>query len=367
MIRCSALIGCLLAACLATPVRADLPLGRLQAPPGFHISVYARVADARSLALAPDGTVFVATRRAGRVYALRDTNHDNRADTRFLIADDLPMPNGIDLHAGDLYVGALGRILRYPAILTHLDSPPTPQVVRDDLPTQTHHGWRYLRFGPDGKLYLSIGAPCNVCAPQHAGLIERMQPNGTQTEVMARGVRNSVGFDWQPGSGDLWFTDNGRDWLGDDRPSDELNHVTDAGQHFGFPYCHAGEILDPEFGKGKDCDDYRAPAAKLGAHVAALGMRFYTGAQFPKRYRQAIFIAEHGSWNRSSKVGYRVVAAFVDDSRVTRVEPFVTGWLEDQSAWGRPVDVLVMPDGSLLVSDDASGSIYRIAYSAPAE
>ena len=240
-------------------------------------------------------------------------------------------------------------------------------MVTDRYPTDRHHGWKFIAFGPDGWLYVPVGAPCNVCLPPGPlhETITRMKPDGSAIEVFARGVRNSVGFDWRPGSHDLWFTDNGRDWLGDDRPPDELNHAPKAGMHFGFPYCHGRALPDPEFGRDKACTDFTPPAAELGPHVAALGMRFYTGTMFPPEYRGRIFIAEHGSWNRTTPIGYRVTTARLDGDRVVGYEPFATGWLGDNGQIaGRPVDVLVMPDGALLVSDDHAGAIYRIAYRA---
>ncbi|MES1161822.1 MAG: PQQ-dependent sugar dehydrogenase, partial [Rhizobacter sp.] len=256
----------------------------------------------------------------------------------------------------------------FDAIDDRLKSPPAPAVVTDRLPSETSHGWKYLAFGPDGRLYVPVGAPCNICEPSAKhGLIMRMQPDGSEPEIVARGVRNSVGLDWSPVDRSLWFTDNGRDMMGDDVPSDELNHVTKAGQHFGYPYCHQGDVPDPEFGKLHRCDEFVPPAAKLGAHVASLGMRFYTGTQFPAEYRGNIFIAEHGSWNRTERSGYRVVRVVLDaQGRVVQQEPFVQGWLErsadgKETVSGRPVDVLVMPDGALLISDDDGGAIYRVS------
>ena len=240
-------------------------------------------------------------------------------------------------------------------------------MVTDRYPRDRHHGWKFIAFGPDGWLYVPVGAPCNVCMPPGPlhETITRMKPDGSAIEVFARGVRNSVGFDWRPGSHDLWFTDNGRDWMGDDRPPDELNHAPKPGLHFGFPHCHGRALADPQFGRDKSCADFTPPAAELGPHVAALGMRFYTGAMFPPEYRGRIFIAEHGSWNRSTPIGYRVTTVRLEGDRVVGYEPFATGWLADNGhVAGRPVDVLVMPDGALLVSDDHAGAIYRITYRA---
>jgi glucose/arabinose dehydrogenase len=283
------------------------------------------------------------------------------------VASGLQMPVGVAYQDGKLYVSAVSRILRFDDIEQHLDHPPAPVVVTDKLPRDTHHGWKFIAFGPDGKLYVPTGAPCNICEPdsQRYAQIARMNADGSGLEVFARGVRNSVGFDWQPQTRELWFTENGRDLLGDDAPPDELNHAPRAGMHFGYPFCHGGDIADPEFGGKRRCDEFTPPARKLGAHVASLGMRFYTGTQFPPEYRNQIFIAEHGSWNRSHKSGYRVTLVRLQGDKAVSYEPFATGWLQGESAWGRPADVLVLPDGSLLVSDDSAGAIYRITYRKP--
>jgi glucose/arabinose dehydrogenase len=303
---------------------------------------------------------------AGKVYALTHRNRDGVADQVPVIASGLKLPMGVAFHDGDLYVSAVSRILVWRDIEQHLDAPPAPGLVTDRLPTETHHGGKFLAFGPDGKLYVPIGAPCNICdpAPDHGKLI-RMNPDGSDWQDVAHGIRNSVGFDWQPGTGRLWFTDNGRDMMGDDIPGDELNQISSIGQHFGYPYCHQGDLPDPEFGHGRHCADYVPPVLTLGAHVASLGMRFYTGTQFPARYRGAVLVAEHGSWNRTKKSGYRVMAVRLDGSKVLGYEPLVTGFMQDERAWGRPVDVLVLPDGSVLVSDDMAGAVYRITYRSP--
>jgi glucose/arabinose dehydrogenase len=261
-------------------------------------------------------------------------------------------------------VAEVHRILRFPKIETHLEKPGLPQVVYDQYPKDRAHGWKFIRFGPDGRLYVPVGAPCNVCKsdnPIYAS-ITRLNRDGSGFEIFAHGVRNTVGFDWNPATGELWFTDNGRDWLGDDQPPDELNYAPIQGLHFGFPFCHGGIIADPEYGSARSCKQYTPPAMALGAHVAALGMRFYTGRMFPTNYRNQIFIAEHGSWNRSEKVGYRISLVKLSGNKAVSYEPFATGWLTGSLAWGRPVDLLVMPDGSLLVSDDKNGVIYRITY-----
>ncbi len=350
---------------MSAPLFAAPPVERLTVPAGFHVAVYAdAVPDARELALGADGTVFVGSMGAGKVHALTDADRDGHAETVRTIASGLKMPVGVAFHDGDLYVSAVSRILVLRDIEQHLDAPPKPEVVTDELPTKTHHGWKFIAFGPDDKLYVPIGAPCNLCdEPGYAKLI-RMNADGSGREDVAFGIRNTVGFDWQPDTGALWFTDNGRDLMGDDLPADELNRLRRTGEHFGYPYCHQGDTPDPEFGKGKDCKDYVAPIAKLGAHVAALGMRFYTGTMFPPEWRGAAIIAEHGSWNRSKKSGYRVIGVHLDGARVTGTEALVEGFLRDEAAWGRPVDVLVMPDGALLVSDDEAGAVYRVTYAA---
>ncbi len=361
------LLSFLALACGACQAAVVPPIARLTLPPGFHVGVYSdRVSTAREIAVGAHGTVFVGSMAAGKVYALTDSDHDGRADKVRVVARGLEMPVGVAFHDGDLYVSAVSRILVLRNIEAHLDDPPRPEVVTDKLPSERHHGWRFIAFGPDGRLYVPVGAPCNVCAPPppFASLLS-MKPDGSDWRTVATGIRNTVGFDWQPGSGKLWFTDNGRDMLGDDKPGDELNRIDHAGENFGFPYCHAGDIPDPRFGKGHPCSRYTPPALTLDAHVAALGMRFYAGNMFPARYRGAIFIAEHGSWNRSTKVGYRVIAVFVDGDRVTGHTPFITGFENDEQSWGRPVDVQPLPDGSLLVSDDVAGAIYRVTYTQP--
>ena len=347
---------------------AEPALERIKLPPGFEISLFAaNVRDARSMALGDKGTLFVSTRTAGNVYAIR---HDGKKPSEVItIASGLNMPNGIAVKDGALYVLEVSRVLRYDAIESNLPSPPKPAVVYDKFPTERHHGWKFARFGPDGWLYTQVGAPCNICdrGDPYAAIV-RLKPDGSAMEIFARGVRNSVGFDWDPATKELWFTDNGRDMLGDDLPADELDRVTRMGEHFGYPFCHQGDSPDPEFGSQRACSEFTAPAAKLGAHVAALGMRFYGGTQFPAAYRGSIFIAEHGSWNRSRKVGYQVVRVAVDgQGRAGTPEPFLQGFLQvdatgRETVWGRPADVLPLPDGSLLVSDDLAGAIYRIRY-----
>lgn len=341
------------------------PLARISLPPGFQIAVYApRVPNARALALGAGGTVFVGTQRAGKVYAVVDHDQDQRADAVHTLAEGLFMPSGVAFRDGALYVAEVNRILRFDAIESRLSNPPPPVVVNDTLPRDTWHGWKFIGFGPDDLLYVPVGAPCNVCTKSDSryASILRMEPDGSGLENFARGVRNTVGFDWHPETRELWFTDNGRDWLGDDSPPCELNHAPQPGLHFGFPYCHARSIPDPDFGSERPCSALTPPAQELGPHVAPLGMRFYTGSMFPTAYRNQIFIAEHGSWNRSTPIGYRVMLVRLENNTATSYEVFAEGWLQKDGAWGRPVDVLVMPDGALLVSDDRAGVIYRISY-----
>ncbi|KAF0220161.1 MAG: glucose/sorbosone dehydrogenase-like [Geobacteraceae bacterium] len=343
----------------------DLPLSDIRLPPGFSLALYAgNVPGARSMALGKDGTLFVGTRSEGKVYALVDRNRDNRADEVITIAGGLNMPNGVAFRDGSLFVAEVNRILRFDKIESRLNNPPKPVVVNDTFPRKSHHGWKFIRFGPDGRLYVPVGAPCNVCEerdPRFASIM-RMNPDGTGLEIFAEGVRNTVGFDWHPGTRELWFTDNGRDWMGDDTPPDELNRAPRPGLHFGFPYRHGKNIPDPAYGKKRKPEGFVAPEMELGPHVASLGMRFYTGSMFPPEYRSRIFIAEHGSWNRSESIGYRITTVRVVENKAMDYEVFAEGWLQEGWAWGRPVDVQVMPDGALLVSDDKAGAIYRISY-----
>ncbi|MGH8751274.1 MAG: PQQ-dependent sugar dehydrogenase [Burkholderiales bacterium] len=346
--------------CAGAFAAKNLPLEKIKLPPGFSIGVYAEVPGARLLTLGANGTVFAGTFREGKVYAV------TRERKVYVIAEDLNVPNGVAFRDGALYVAEISRILRYDNIESSFTSPPDPKVISDQFPGDFHHGWKFIAFGPDDLLYVPVGAPCNVCEPKDRyALIARIKPDGSGYEVFARGVRNSVGFDWHPRTKELWFTDNGRDWLGDDLPADELNHAPKPGLHFGFPYCNQGDMPDPEFGKKRACSEFTAPVLKTGAHVAGLGMRFYTGKMFPPEYQNRIFLAQHGSWNRSQKSGYRVMMVTLNNHQPPKYEVFAQGWLQGESNWGRPVDVLVMPDGALLVSDDQAGVIYRISYSAP--
>ena len=370
-----ALFALLVSAATVAPISAQddagPPIDKLTLPPGFSIEVYAAdVPNARQLSLSPDGTLFVSTRRAGNVYAVRDDDGDQQADRVLTLDSGLNMPNGVAFHDGALYVAEVNRVLRYDDIEANLTTPPEPVVVNDGFPTDRAHGWKFIAFGPDGRLYVPVGAPCNVCNHEETtpiyATITSMNPDGTDVQIYAHGVRNTVGFAWHPETDELWFTNNGRDWMGDGQPFDTLNHAPQPGFHFGFPYCHQGDIPDPEF-DSRPCSDFRLPARTLGPHVASLGMRFYTGDMFPADYRHRIFIAEHGSWNRTPEAGhtgYRLTVATLDGDRVTDYQVFAEGWLQaDNTWWGRPVDVQVMPDGALLVSDDTAGAIYRITYS----
>jgi glucose/arabinose dehydrogenase len=348
----------------AAAAQSPLPLTTIKLPPGFSIELVARVPSARAMTLGANGTLFVGSGEAGRVYAVTPGAKDGEANVR-VIASGLKEPAGIAFRDGALYVSAIDRIVRFDEIEKQLDAPPRAVLVSDRLPSDRHHGRKFIGFGPDGKLYVNVGAPCNICEPDpdRYANISRMNADGSGLEVYARGLRNSVGFDWDPRTHELWFTSNGRDYLGDDSPPDTLNHAPKPGMNFGFPYCHGGTIPDPELGAKKPCSAFTPPAQNLGPHVASLGMRFYTSTQFPADYRNQIFIAEHGSWNRSHKIGYRVTLVRVDAAgKATSYEPFATGWLQGESVWGRPADVQVDRDGSLLVSDDFAGAIYRIRY-----
>jgi glucose/arabinose dehydrogenase len=362
------------------------PIEKLKLPAGFSISVFAYpVPNARSMVRSDKGTIFVGSRAAKKVYAVVDADGDGKAEKIVTVAAGLNSPNGVALRDGALYVGEKTRILRFDDIEKNLENAPTPVVVSEGHPDGQQHGHKYMRFGPDGWLYFGSGAPCNVCdhekdEPRHAAIL-RLSPDAKTLEVFASGVRNTVGFDWHPQTKELWFTDNGRDFMTEafsDRPTDELNHAPKAGMHFGYPFCHQGDIVNPDkedhLGRrdmvvaapADACSKYTAPAIKLGPHVAALGMRFYTGEMFPAEYRGAILIAEHGSWNRAPgerHTGHRLTIARPDAKGDERYQTFIEGFLgEDNRAWGRPVDLLQMPDGSLLVSDDHAGAIYRLTY-----
>jgi glucose/arabinose dehydrogenase len=351
------------------------PLASLVLPAGFHAEVFAdNVDNAREMALAPGGTVFVGSQRAGKVHAVVDRDGDHKADQVVVVASGLDQPNGVAMRNGALYVATASKLLRFDDIEKHLDAPPAPVTVIAGLPNPNQgHNWKFIAFGPDDMLYMSVGSTCNVCAPAPmTATIVRMKPDGTGMEVFAEGVRNSVGFDWHPVTHELWFTDNGRDLMGDDVPNDELNVAPKAGLHFGFPFCHQGDVADPEFGSQRACSTTEPPVQKLGAHVAAIGFTFYTGSMFPASYKNAAIIAQHGSWNRSTPSGYRVMVAKTDGRRVTAYEPLVEGFLPSAgaaggrgagaAALGRPADVLQMPDGSILISDDRGNRLIRVSY-----
>lgn len=371
---CIAVVLPLLAACgqvnpPMNPADAapEKSFGNLVLAPGFKVSLYARVPDARQMVLSPSGTLFVGNRDKGAVYAVLDANKDGKGDKVVKIADGLKSPNGVEFKDGSLYVAEISRVLRYDKIEEQLKSPPKPVIVSKAFPSDGLHGWKYIRFGPDGMLYVPVGAPCNVCEksdPRYAS-ITRMKPDGTEFEVFASGIRNTVGFDWDPKSNQLWFTDNGRDWLGDDGPPDELNCAFKKGMHFGFPYCHGKGISDPEFGKKRSCSDFVPAEFELGPHVAALGMKFYRGKMLPN-FQGDIIYAEHGSWNRSVKSGYRVMRVKMRGGKPLSAEPLLSGFVNAKGdVSGRPVDVVEMPDGSLLISDDFAGAIYRLTFDAP--
>lgn len=337
-------------------------------PEGFGIAPFAKnVKNVRSMTLSPSGTLFAGSRNEGKVYAMKDANNDFVADEVLVVATDLHMPTGVSFHNGDLYVSEVSRILVFRNIEANLTTAPKPEVLAYTFPDEEHHGWKFIDFGPDGKLYVPVGAPCNICnregEDKRFASIMRLDADGKNAEVYASGVRNSVGFGWHPVTKELWFTENGRDWMGDDIPPCELNHAPKPGLHFGFPYCHGGTLPDPEYGKGKNCADFTPPVQNLAPHVAPLGMTFYTGTQFPEKYRGGIFMAEHGSWNRTQPIGYRVTFVKLEGNKAVSYEAFAEGWLQENGErTGRPVDVLQLPDGSLLVSDDFGDAIYRIRY-----
>jgi glucose/arabinose dehydrogenase len=343
-----------------------LPLDKIKLPAGFSIAVFAEVENARSLAISPTGIIYVGNRDGDKVYAVSDTDGDYKADRKWVIASGLKSPNGVAFKDGDLYVAEISRILKFPAIESKLASPGEPVVINDSYPAEGHHGWKYIAFGPDGKLYVPVGAPCNICESKEDifASITRINADGTGREIYARGIRNSVGFTWHPQTKELWFTDNGRDMMGNDIPNCELNVASKPGMHFGYPYCHEGSVKDPQFGGKRDCKEFTPPVQKLGPHVAPLGLKFYTGNMFPDAYRNQIFVAKHGSWNRDQKIGYNLSLVKINNNKSVGHETFASGWLDDatQKVWGRPVDVLELKDGSLLVSDDYANVIYRISY-----
>jgi glucose/arabinose dehydrogenase len=345
----------------------ELPVDKLKVPAGFKVEVWADgIPEARSLALGDKGTVFVSNRNAKNVYAVVDKGGEREVKT---ILKDQDSPNGIVFNKGTLFVAERGKITRYDGIENQLDKPAEGKVVVDNLDPsrQPGHFWKYLALGPDGKLYFNIGAPGNIVLPNYMqASVMRVDPAKGVLETVALGVRNSVGMDFHPKTKELWFTNHARDWLGDDSPNDTLHRVSKPMQHFGYPFCHQGDTLDPEYGKNRSCAEFAKPAQKLGSHIAPLGMKFYTGKMFPAEYQNNIFIAMHGSWNRTTKQGYNVMRVKVDEKgNASKPEPFLTGFLTDEKAdppmWGRPVDLLVMRDGALLVSDDYNGILYRIS------
>jgi len=348
-----------------TKKSAAIPLDKIKLPEGFSINVYAEIDGARSMVMSPSGMLFVGTQGPGKVYAVKDIDGDHKADKKWTIASGLNNPNGVALKNGALYIAEISKVTKFSDIEKNIANPGKGDVIYDKFPTEWPHGWKYIAFGPDGKLYVPVGAPFNIGEPteKHASLF-RMNDDGTGFEKFARGIRNTVGFTWHPTTHELWFTDNGRDMLGDDVPFDELNTAPRVGMNFGYPYFHSGTIKDPQFGGTHNASEFTQPAINLGPHVAALGLKFYTGKMFPAKYRNQIFIAEHGSWNRSKKIGYRVSLVTMKNGKATGYETFATGWLDEttQVPWGRPVDVFVLKDGSMLVSDDAVGVIYRISY-----
>ena len=345
----------------APKAASEIPVNTIKVPAGFKVELWASGIDnARAMTWGDKGTLFVSSRGAGNVYAIVDQNGRREVKT---IAKGLQMPNGVAFKDGALYVAEISRITKYEGIENNLDSVPQPKVVIDTLPKDLPHGWKYLSFGPDGKLYFNIGAPCNICMPPdtHAN-ISRVNPDGTGFEYFAHGVRNSVGFDWHPVTKELYFATHARDWLGEDVPSDRFDTAPKKGLHFGFPYCHQGDILDPEFGKGRACAEFAAPLIKTGPHVAGNGVEFYTGSMFPAEYKNRAFLAQRGSWNRTQKIGFRVMMVTLRTGDVPKYEPFAEGWLQGDKIWGRPVYTKQMKDGSLLIADDYAGAIYRVTY-----
>jgi glucose/arabinose dehydrogenase len=344
------------------PLKAsEIPIERLKAPPGFKVELWAaEINNARAMTWGDKGTLFVSSRVAGNVYAIVDKSGTREVKT---IAKGLNLPNGVAFKDGTLYVAEIHRITKMAGIEDKLDAPPQMEVVYETLPKDAPHGWKYLAFGPDGKLYFNIGAPCNICLPPdtHAN-ISRINPDGSGFEYWAHGVRNSVGFDWHPVTKELYFSMHARDWLGEDVPSDRFDHAPKKGMHFGFPFCHQGDIPDPEFGKGRACGEFAAPLIKTGPHVAGNGVMFYTGSMFPAEYQNRVFLAQRGSWNRTQKLGFRVMMVTLRPNDVPKYEPFAEGWLQGQEIWGRPVYTSQMKDGSLLISDDYAGAIYRVSY-----
>lgn len=345
----------------------DLPLETLRLPPGFQISVFAELTNPRQLAISDSGIVYAGSFRAGNLYGVIDADSDGTADKVVTIDRDLLLPTGVAVRNGDLYVGAVNKLLVYRNIDQTVEATPEPFVLYDELPEETTHGWKYLGFSPKGNLFFNVGAPCNVCEKENPWFATIMNLDldrkPLQPEIFASGVRNTVGFTWHPDTDVLWFTDNGRDLLGNDTPSCELNRAPEAGLHFGFPYMHASTVIDPEF--GAPTFPVEPPVVELGPHVAPLAIRFYTGTMFPEQYRGKIFIAEHGSWNRTPEAGHTGYNITMVNPETGATTILIDGWLQDNVAWGRPTDILEMPDGSLLIADDYGNVIYRLSYEAP--
>jgi len=350
----------------ATPNQYPEVLSQLTLPSGFSISIFAdNLPNARTLALGENGIIYIGTRQKGNVYAVQDTDNDGFSDKSYTLANNLYMPNGVAYKNGALYVAQPHQIIRFNNIAQHLKNPPKPSVVYKGLPSDKHHGWKYLRFGADNKLYSAVGAPCNICEPTKAiySSLFRVNTDGSDFEILATGIRNTVGFDWHPETKQLYFTENGRDHLGENIPADELNLWTKKGQHFGYPYCHAGELLDPEFGKNKNCADFTPPVWKFKAHNAPLGIRFYQGDLFPAEYKNQLFVAQHGSWNRSIPDGYRIALVEFKEGKAVKEKVFISGWLTEKGkVLGRPTDILELPNGNLLIADDTLGLIYQVTY-----
>ncbi|MFI5333524.1 MAG: PQQ-dependent sugar dehydrogenase [Candidatus Babeliales bacterium] len=364
---------------IATPAAQSsalevLPLEKIKLPEGFHIKVFAdNLPGSRFITRGEQGTIFVGSKGGyGKVYALVPSKDGQSIARKITLLTGLDEPNGVTFHNGALYVAEIGRILRYDNIEANLDKAPAPIVITDKLPNMRWHGYKIIDVGPDNLLYVAIGMPCNTCNYRDTkpllGTISRMKLDGSDIQPYAIGIRNSMGFTWHPDTKELWFTDNGQDLLGDDLPPDEINYAPKAGMDFGFPYVYGNNIIAPDYVTQKiDTTRFAPPAWNLQAHVAPLGIAFYTGTQFPKAYQKQIFVAFHGSWNRSKKVGYEVVMLTLAGNKITKMEPFATGWLQGEAFWGRPVDILTQPDGSLLISDDYNGAIYQVTYDMPAK
>ena len=344
---------------------SEIPINKVKLPKGFAAEIWATgMPGARAMARGEKGKIYLGTRGIGRVYEV--TDEGTRRTTR-VVVDKLVQPAGVAMQGGTLYVMAINKVLRFDGIEGNPGVAPVDLTDKFDLPPEQHHNWKYIAFGPDGKLYVPFGAPCNICEPpKEYAQIRRYNADGSGKEVIATGVRNTQGFTWHPKTGELWFTDHGRDWMGDKGPEDELNRMTKAGLNFGYPYCHAKGVLDADFKKADGCKGVTLPVTTMGPHAAAMGVIFYTGSMFPKEYQNTMFVARKGSWNRTVKLGFDVVNVRPSkDGKKASVKPFMTGFLEDAKAakfWGRPAYLLQMPDGSVLVSDEQLGAIYRISY-----